>query len=64
MDKTHELGLSMDKCRGQGYDGAGSMAGRVKGVAARISEGRGYPQHKHLSWYHRDNTTRSWIPST
>ena len=37
MDKTHELGLSMDKCRGQGYDGAGSMAGRVKGVAARIS---------------------------
>ena len=27
----------MDKCRGQGYDGAGSMAGRVKGVAARIS---------------------------
>ena len=37
MDKTHELGLSMDKCQGQGYDGAGSMAGRVKGVAARIS---------------------------
>ena len=37
MDKTHELGLSMDKCRGQGYDGAGSMVGRVKGVAARIS---------------------------
>ena len=37
MDKTHELGLSMDKCRGQGYDGAGSMAGRVKDVTARIS---------------------------
>ena len=37
MDKTHKLGLSVDKCRGQGYDGAGSMAGRVKGVAAQIS---------------------------
>ena len=27
----------MDKCRGQGYHGAGSMAGRVKCVADRIS---------------------------
>ena len=26
----------MDDCRGQGYDGAGNMAGKLSGVAARI----------------------------
>ncbi|XP_013403337.1 52 kDa repressor of the inhibitor of the protein kinase [Lingula anatina] len=31
-----DLGLSMDKCRGQCYDGAGNMAGKVNGAAARI----------------------------
>ena len=26
----------MEDCRGQGYDGAGNMAGKFSGVAARI----------------------------
>ncbi|XP_028413710.1 52 kDa repressor of the inhibitor of the protein kinase-like [Dendronephthya gigantea] len=30
--------LPIDDCRGQGYDGAGNMAGRLSGVAARIQE--------------------------
>ena len=30
--------LSIDDCRGQGYDGAGNMAGRISGVAARIQQ--------------------------
>ena len=30
------IGLRMDDCRGQGYDGAGNMAGKLSGVAARI----------------------------
>ena len=28
-----KLGLDMSKCRGQCYDGAGNMAGKVKGAA-------------------------------
>ena len=31
-----DQGLSMDDCRSQGYDGAGNMAGKLSGVAARI----------------------------
>jgi hypothetical protein len=30
------IGLRMEECRGQGYDGAGNMAGKLSGVAARI----------------------------
>jgi hypothetical protein len=33
-----DLNLRIDDCRGQGYDGAGNMAGRLSGVAARIQE--------------------------
>ena len=29
-------GLGMDYCHGQGYDGAGNMAGKLSGVAASI----------------------------
>jgi len=32
----NDWGLSMDNCRGQAYDGAGNMAGKMKGVANRI----------------------------
>lgn len=32
------LNLDMDNCRGQAYDGAGQMAGNVKGVSSRISQ--------------------------
>ena len=30
------IDLRMEDCRGQGYDGAGNMAGKLSGVAARI----------------------------
>jgi hypothetical protein len=33
-----DLNLRIDDCRGQGYDGAGNLAGRLSGVAARIQE--------------------------
>ena len=36
------LGLFLDKCRSQCYEGAGNTAGKVSGVGARIS--RLYPQ--------------------
>ena len=31
-----EWGLRMENCRGQTYDGAGAMAGSVRGVSSRI----------------------------
>ena len=31
-----ELGLSMDDCRGQCYDGAGNMSGRLNGVSSLL----------------------------
>ena len=33
-----KLGLDLHNLRGQGYDGAGNMAGHTKGVAAHILE--------------------------
>ena len=36
--ELNRLGISMQNCRAQGYDGAGAMAGSKKGVAARISK--------------------------
>ena len=33
---TEELKLDLQKCRGQCYDGAGNMAGKCRGLAARI----------------------------
>ena len=35
-DSVKEIGLDMKDCRGQGYDGAGNMAGKCAGAAARI----------------------------
>ena len=37
MKEINKLQLDMKYCVGQGYDGAGNMAGKIKGVAARIS---------------------------
>ena len=34
--ELQELGLDMNNCRGQGYDGASNMAGRYNGAAALI----------------------------
>nr|XP_047135465.1 uncharacterized protein LOC101239472 [Hydra vulgaris] len=31
-----DLGLDIQKCRGQGYDGAGAMSGKLKGISSRI----------------------------
>ena len=33
-----KLGINVNNCRGQGYDGAGNMSGKNKGTAARILE--------------------------
>ena len=38
LKEIESLGLLMDDYRGQGYDGAGAMAGSEKGVASRISQ--------------------------
>ena len=38
----NKCGLDLDFCRGQGYDGAGNMAGKVQGAAVRIQ--RRYPK--------------------
>ena len=37
LTEIEKLGLSMTKCRGQGYDGAGAMSGCNKGVSSRIT---------------------------
>ncbi|XP_066924627.1 52 kDa repressor of the inhibitor of the protein kinase-like [Clytia hemisphaerica] len=36
LDEVKALGLDFENVRGQGYDGAGAMAGSEKGVASRI----------------------------
>ena len=41
METASKLGLDMENCRGQGYDGAGNMSGKYIGAATLIS--RDYP---------------------
>jgi len=36
IDAVADLGLSMDDCRGQCYDGAGNMSGRLNGASSLI----------------------------
>ena len=36
-DSLNALGLSLDQCRGQGYDGSSNMIGCLKGLATRVS---------------------------
>ena len=38
LKEIESLELSMDDCRGKGFDGAGAMTGSEKGVASRISQ--------------------------
>ena len=38
LHKVNSLGLDMDLCRGQGYDGAGNMAGKCSGAATLIQK--------------------------
>ncbi len=38
ITKLQNYNLNPELLRGQGYDGAGNMAGRVRGVAARIQK--------------------------
>jgi hypothetical protein len=33
---AESVGLRMEDCRGEGYDGVGNMAGKYSGVATRI----------------------------
>ena len=41
--------LNMDNCRGQAYDGAGNMAGKLKGVANRIMQEYPKARYTHCS---------------
>jgi len=36
LSKISDIGLSINDCRGQGYDGAGSVAGHKNGCSAHI----------------------------
>jgi hypothetical protein len=36
LDTLNELTLSMDDCRGQGYDDAGAVAWHINGLSANI----------------------------
>ena len=36
LEHVNELTLSIDDCRGQGYDGAGAVAGHINGLRAHI----------------------------
>ena len=36
INLVRDLGLTMDNCRGQSYDGAGNMAGRYVGASTLI----------------------------
>ena len=36
VDALNKLTLSIDDCRGQGYDGAGAVAGHINGLSANI----------------------------
>ncbi|XP_068686728.1 52 kDa repressor of the inhibitor of the protein kinase-like [Montipora foliosa] len=38
LQASADLGLSMDDCRGQCYDGAGNMAGRLSGASSLIRQ--------------------------
>jgi hypothetical protein len=36
LESLTALTLSIDDCRGQGYDGAGAVAGHINGLSAQI----------------------------
>ena len=38
LNTLPDFELNIEKCRGQGYDGAASMSGKTKGVSSRIKE--------------------------
>ena len=49
LKEIESLELSMDDCRGKGFDGAGAMTGSEKGVASRISQR--YPNAIYIHCY-------------
>ena len=44
-----DQGLPIEDCRGQGYDGAGNMAGKLSGAAARIQAANQKALYVHCS---------------
>ena len=38
LSQVKELGLNINNCRGQGYDGAAAMQGKLNGCQAMIRE--------------------------
>lgn len=49
LSHLSDMGIDMKYCRGQCYDGAGAMAGTVRGVAARISGDYPDAQYTHCA---------------
>ena len=49
LKEIESLELSMDDCRGKGFDDAGAMTGSEKGVASRISQR--YPNAIYIHCY-------------
>lgn len=52
IERVNELGLNMQNCRSQSYDGAANMAGVHKGCATKISEL--YPKAKYYYCLNHD----------
>ena len=44
LNALTDLSLNISDCRGQGYDGAGAVAGHTRGLSARILAIFGYQQ--------------------
>ena len=49
LDELRQLNLPIHLCRGQGYNGAGNMAGRISGAAARIQATHAKAVYVHCS---------------
>ena len=51
LHKVNSLGLDMDLCIGQGYDGAGNMAGKCSGAATLIQKDHPIALYVHCRAY-------------
>lgn len=38
LDSLSKMGINLNYLKGQGYNGAGAMSGRLRGLQAKISE--------------------------
>ena len=52
METASKLGLEMDNCQGQRYDGAGNMSGKYNGAATLISRDYLAALNSHCASHH------------